>query len=646
MIRVEASGQWTARLYMDGFSFNSLAFPNPRVTTLTTPQAIDGNGFYVYTHSRNEEDRPRSAFIVVTLDKDPDNYVSVVRLSQLNAGAVKLMPDDQTAVVFDGAGALKVIPGASNVNTFTVNPGQIDGSSPPAFYSWSAQIIQTGIYDDRGKFQILDRTNTVVGDDSPALYDAYVDVNNVVKVQSIGINTTGRELRAILRIYKDMSTYTDILLIQEPVEWNIVATGLTAIPAAGGMSVNIGVNAPSSMHFTATILSPTPNTLSNHWACLVDMANSDAKVNTMTNRPASETFKVYYPKLIWPNVGVSPQVVVEVKMVESGEVKTITISQSAIPQHVVNIFSYSASWSQITYTSGAPWSPYNQFYVDYLLRSNNNMYGPSGTVRTAGGPRIAAATAYNNVASIGAGIRMVHFARPVRFNSGSNAAVLITNGQNATNWINGGDNGVLVIGHEESGSNATDGFGPDYLPGRIYNSLGLTGGGSNNDDYRIWNEPSHRIIRYLTAEAPWALTAPSTVEWFGNTRNSVLVTAGVTSWMNTSTVFGIDNINPSNLSTIHRGAIPVLHNTSTGRSVIMIDPKRNVVVLNDSEMFQSTSGYSPSAGAFGSQPNPTGFRGRFTANLLAYIVNNAQYGSFFSDYFWDSPRYLETPPAP
>ncbi|MCL2727385.1 MAG: hypothetical protein FWD56_03285 [Bacteroidales bacterium] len=615
LIRVEASGPWTARLYMEGFSFNSMPFPNPKVTILRSTDAIDGDRFRVYTHSRNEETKPRNAFIVITLDKDPENFASVVRLSQLNAGAVKLMPDNQTTIIFDGAGSLKSIPGVSNVNQFTVDPGV--GSDGILFNPWSAKIIQQphSAYDDRLKFQILDRDNNPVPDDFSGLYHATNPLLNVVGAMAKGLNMSGREQIAVLRIYKDPTTFTDITLIQEATEWEIVTPGhvpIPAISAAGGTSINIGINAPAGLHFTATLQTLLPTTLTNHWGCLIDMANGNAKVSSLTNRDVSETFQVYFPKLIWPNIDVSPHIILAVTLVESGETKYAVITQNAIPQHQINIRQYATDWGQVMNSSSNWSSSFNDYFVTYL--SSAAMFGPSSSyVKTFGG---ITRNQFSNTSSPGATpstVRWFHLIRPVQRNQAISTV--------AHTWRQNNE-GVLVINHEESSNNNfNSGWGSNYLPGRLYQPNSVTGGAgsgsSNNGTYYIWNQPANRIVKYLTEDAPWA---SGVANWF----NVQLTTGGNTSYVNIASLTDPD-------------IIPILRNSS-GRTSLMIDPKRNVVLLCDSETFDN--------GTFGSAPNPSGAQGRFTANLLAYIVNAAQYGSYFTDYFWDSPRYLETAPTP
>jgi hypothetical protein len=75
------------------------------------------------------------------------------------------------------------------------------------------------------------------------------------------------------------------------------------------------------------------------------------------------------------------------------------------------------------------------------------------------------------------------------------------------------------------------------------------------------------------------------------------------------------------------GAVPVF--VGEMGCGLMIDPKRRIVVKTDSEMFSEVEEMEG-----------------FGYNLQAWIINTAQYGTHFSEYFWDSPRYLMTTPVP
>jgi len=588
-IIVSSSGPWTAEIFNPnpvganpGFSFN-----NNGVLKMTFDSEIDGLGankdrFHIYTTGTNPDNNPRYSFVIVTLKANEEINRSLV-LMQQPAGGIGIAPVQNT-VKFDPAGSP-----ATN-NTFVVSPG-LDFIGT-ALNAWQVEI--EGI--DANYFQI---TNLVCNT-NPVDEQKFTVVSN-------GVNLTGNQLQARIKVslvggMGVAPVYIDIR--QDKSEWNIVSTGLAPIAATGGNSIEIGINAPAGMHFTASLQPLSPNTLDNHWACFIDMANSDAKVSSMVNRDVSEKFKVYFPKLIWPNTGVAPEVVVQVTLLETNEVKTFIVRQNAVTQYGINIYNYGSEWGRLCTVTGQWNSSFNQYYVTYL--SNKNFFGtsPSATITTSSDPYPTYAGAGTTASTtIPSNMRYVHFARPAYLPNTTVDEVIYQ-------WTINGD-GLLFVSNDASAYECTQAFGS-----LILGKLGLSGG-YGNFTYNIWNKPENRIIKYLTQDAPWAVTAPSTHNWF--TTN--ITTAGETSYMTTSSVEAIPH------------AVPVLQRAG-GQTVLMIDPVRNVVVSGDAEIFQGIQFAA----------NPATVQARFTANLLAYIVNATQYGSHFTDYFWDSPRYLEVAP--
>jgi len=612
LIRVEASGPWTARIYLDGFSFNPTIYPAPRVTILkSTDGAVIDSKFRVYTHSHNQDIRVREAFIVVTLDKDPENYSAVIRISQSAAGAIKLMPDDQTTVIFTGTGALAPIPG-NNVNEFQVLPGFTTGT-PPEVIGWTASLLPSGPFNDTGEFTLT------------YLWDKDVPTNNKVKVEAKGLNTSGRTYTVILRIQTDPATYTDITVTQQPANWEVPPTP-PSIPAVGGTTATLLLNAPSILNYKVDILTLSPSTLVNHFAYLIDPDTPGNTYSSLKARSVSKGFIVGFPKLIYPNVGAPVQATISVTIVETGESKVFTVTQSQVTQHPMNILNVGTSWGQISNAANsvnAAWGwSYNQYYQQYL--SNTTHFGPSGQVKTNGNLSLASnsGTATNfNATYPNRPWRYIHYSRPGNINNSAADNTIHS-------WLTGGDNGVLYVSNEDSGADATRSFSSSFFPGR----MGIAGGGSLNDTYSIINLPGNRIIQYLTVGdatdkwkgGPWAGTDRS--DWHTIT----FTTAGTTTWMDPSSVTSL------------QGAVPVLRNAATTRTVLVLDPKRNFLVSGDSEIFYTSGTYQ----APPVQPNSTNTRSRFLCNLLAYVVNSGQYGSHFTDYFWDSPRMLMTPPTP
>jgi hypothetical protein len=338
-------------------------------------------------------------------------------------------------------------------------------------------------------------------------------------------------------------------------------------------------------------------------------------------KDTSKPFIVGFPKLIYPNLSSPASAVVKVTMVESGESKSFTIFQNAPAQKTVNLFNVGLDWGGVSNNTNKPTFTYsatgwNGYYCAAWANSFSNPAN-FGNVQGAGGSTVQITTSrvglasaeIGNFTSVWAAVQnsasIVHFTRPAESTG--------TDWNNANSylwdWINGngdyaGNEGVLVVNAEADAGESTTQFNSTHIPGM----MGLSGG-SANYDYRL-NTVENRLMDYLTQTGPFGKQSNMDYTW---------ITAGVTSYMNVSSVEAIP------------GAVPVFVGTSTQTwCSLMVDPKRRIVVKTDSEMFDTVGEMT------------TGFG----KNLQAWIVNTAQYGTHFSDYFWDSPRYLTATPVP
>jgi hypothetical protein len=647
LINVQASGDWTARLYMSGFSFNaSTALSEVKVlqskegsstSSLIIPDTNDAtiSKFRVYTHSANTGQVPREAFIVVELDKDPENYSSVIMLSQnfikqmylwlpgtYPLGGLSAEGDpvqDQgrkttATATFNGQGTALEAGIPDNSDTFIIGSPLDDGKITP----WYSILVADGLTDDTAQFQIIQ------GETSPsdALYDRE---QHKVQVKAKGINISGRSYKAIMRAQVDPGTYVDINLVQVPVAWNLPAVLPSAIAAIGGDSQELTLDAPAGMHYTVEIESISGTT--NHFAYVKDPDDTTGTMySKLLAKETTKPFVVGFPKLIYPNLYGPATATVKVTLVESGESKTFTVSQNAPAQKTVNLFNIGQDWGGVsnntnkrsfTYvastttsdtnfiTSGGSWySYYNGAWSRHFHTPSNFGNAANSMVKITTLTTGLASTSNANFAdiweSLNASTTIVHYTRPGYYTN-ANASLW--------SWVQGegdyaGNEGVLVVNAEDS--NTYNPFGTNRIPTLI----GLTGDYLASHGWKL-STAENRVMDYLTKSGP-----------FGAANMSGTWTSAVTSnYMNISSIEAIE------------GAVPVLvgqaGSASAARSSLMIDPKRRIVVKTDSEMFEQNSEMLG-----------------FGQNLQAWIVNTAQYGTHFSEYFWDSPRYLMTAPVP
>lgn len=316
LIHVEASGPWTAQIFLDGFTFSSIPSNNPITVLPSTSGLVVENRFRVYTNANNDSGHTRDAFIVVSLDKDAENYQSLIRISQASLGSIKLDPNDQTMITFDGLGQLAVIPGTSNVNEFKVITDKNDDGT---FKYWNAELIAQGAHSDPDYFNVhID-------------YDQYDPDKNTVSVTAVGINTFGRTLSAVLRIYTDPATYTDITVFQQPVNINLIPSTVGAIPTVGGQSVPIRIDGPQSLTWRAAIKpvaasAPDNRQLVHHEATLVDQSGNP--LSQGTEYPMATQFRVVFPKVFYPNRDIP--IAVDVEVTVAGVTQTIRVNQTAL----------------------------------------------------------------------------------------------------------------------------------------------------------------------------------------------------------------------------------------------------------------------------------------------------------------------------
>ncbi|MCL2561411.1 MAG: hypothetical protein FWE10_03700 [Rikenellaceae bacterium] len=574
LLRVEASGTWTAQLYMDGFSFNAVPNPtNPLKMLASTSGLVADNRFRVYTNTINDTGRTRDAFIVVSLNKDPDNYSAVVRLSQSAAGDINLLPDDQTNVTFDGAGNLVVIPGASNVDTFIVLPGWVDDNS--VIKPWTATIIASGSHSDPSLFSVVSN------------YDATNENNNTVTVSANGVNTFGRQLSAVLRISltADPSTYTDITLFQQPANVALVPNSVPNVPTVGGQTPAIRVDADASMMWSAVI---TPDivwlsdgrTLLHHTATLVDQ-NGNPLVEGQTY-PVSTQFRVRFPKVYYPNRDIPISVKVTVT-IGGSMTRILEVAQTPLTSRPVRSFNMRGndqSWGLISTASGE----YNQGWTAALATIPGYTHAngvPSGTTNIT-------------TVSVPTDITYLHVV-PQQ----SNTAATNWDWASVHDFINVRDGFVAIVSQSSSLNAVNNPNSPFRRAG--YNNL-VYGVNSTNVHIAETLSSQTKVYQFLMERGNRPLTA-SQVSSFHND--------------------GINTIIPGPWPV--SAVVMMTKTNNANQAQLIIDPENRFLYLGESQVFWNNS-------------NLTGNRDVFLDNLMFYVGNASRYGSHFTDLFIEDGR--------
>jgi hypothetical protein len=297
---------WTAKLYMDGFSFSNQALVK---TIKSTDNLVTDGKFRVYTHSNNESLRSRQAFIVVTLDKDPDTYSSVIRLSQSEFNGIKLEPGDQPVVTFSDLGV--VAPGTTNEFDVLVTINDQGVARP-----WDFEIIADNP-------EHADKFKVERGGDK-------------IRITTTGINNTGNVYQAKVRVYytDDPSLFTELTIRQVTVSLSLTPSTLADMTNDGGRSAMISVNvdnwSPVSIDLTdgGTTRDELTLHLVNHQpqVILVGQDNRETVFDPVADAgkvyPKTTRFCIEMPKVYYPNRDIR------------GIKTTVTISDGVTPQSI------------------------------------------------------------------------------------------------------------------------------------------------------------------------------------------------------------------------------------------------------------------------------------------------------------------------
>jgi hypothetical protein len=288
-IEVRASGAWTAELFGEkGFSFadgNSAAVEkiNYNPPSVVSPQIRSDKYFKIWTHTLNNSSDIRKAFVIVSLDSDPANFVSVITLTQNPQGKLSVGP---TIRKFTAA------------NYATKQRVTVDGTTSLGNKEWTAVILPTSANAD--KFTLSSTEGNGVG--SQRTFD----------IGTVGQNTSGSLYSAIIRVSlkQETTAFTDITVTQESAGFTLATkpgTGSVTTPIAktGGTSPVFVVETDASFKWSAKVtMSATPTTggttIVNHTARIYD-ASSGNLIPDGTVRPVSDNFLLVFPKVYWPN---------------------------------------------------------------------------------------------------------------------------------------------------------------------------------------------------------------------------------------------------------------------------------------------------------------------------------------------------------
>jgi hypothetical protein len=327
LLRVEASGDWTARLIAPNGGFSFAERENKiEISSSSDPEGlITDNKFRVWTLTANPDNSVREAFIIVSLDKDSENYSKAVRIYQSVAAGIAIVP--QHTVTFDGTGALAAI--ANNEDqTFTVRPSQV-GAETPTFAEWAWEL--TGA--NAAMFEVVDVQTTT---------DVSASDGNKFTVRAKGKNTSGQSYNAAVRVYLTSSstTYASIDVVQRSSGIDFTPNSLQEITAKGGETDLVAVQADPSLQWELKSIDVSSGnagkSLVNHEVKLVDEAGTEITTGQQYS-VANDKFKVRFGKIYYPNRDIPVSVTVTIGIVGSSLEKSITVNQTALTAKSLSI---------------------------------------------------------------------------------------------------------------------------------------------------------------------------------------------------------------------------------------------------------------------------------------------------------------------
>jgi hypothetical protein len=362
-LRVEASGAWTAEIFAEegsggGFSFRqdgSLPVreigTDPAKAGTNDPGRADpiaNNRFRVWTFGANPASAPREAFIVVSLDEDPENYVQVIRVSQAAAAGIAIVPNQ--TVTFDGMGqGLALIPNNTS-DTFVIRPAEVGtGSIDPIsnqeimeFAEWNATIEGP----DRAMFSIVRITTET---------DVTRPNGNTVQVEANGMNNAGRTYNAqlVVTLADNSSAKASVNLVQVPANINLSPGSVPLVAVAGGETQLISVQGDATLKWKASVSTGTTGVrgLTHHEAWLED--ESGNRIAPDTEFDMTRRFRVAFPKVYFPNRQQPITATVTVSVGE-GITKTMTVGQTPLEPRalVAHVMRGSTTWGVLGTSAG------------------------------------------------------------------------------------------------------------------------------------------------------------------------------------------------------------------------------------------------------------------------------------------------------
>ncbi|MDR0765817.1 MAG: hypothetical protein LBF09_02620 [Odoribacteraceae bacterium] len=565
-VQVSSSGPWSAKIHGAGFTFQF------RGSAAESPVELShyptGETFMITTLGTNPTTDPRYAFVSVYLDEDPDVH-QVLVLSQNGRTSYNFSPvlTGGESLAFDAAGTR-----TSGREKFNV---VIDGQDDE---EWQASIPYE--YADRFVVRYYDKDGTLQSGATSGFGTGYFDIVPT-------INTTGVEI----------STNVEVALLDNQ-------DSRQTIPLTQGKFTLTLPNFPTTvtaMGDTRTInVSLSPALTGAAWeAEITSSTRSAAYFGTIvgTNTASgsmSQTMTLSYPKLpvTYMHDGASTDITVTIAA--AGISEDLTVQQSAAAWRAINIQSYHTSDDGNLTPPASSVTKFDHFNHFYYAINNIyfDSYSPTGTVRTK--ELITMNTGYSYLATLAGGIINMNLSTSSYSSSISTITTWLN--QNVSAMYNQPANFMILLGDDHPDASQRKSM--------VSSVLGVD----------CYDNPSANTARRTAVAAPVEGTSARKV-WDYVMVNGPFgpVTPGNISIISNDSYIGVLGSNKPSTTVS-------LLNYPDGRTEIAIDPVKRLLFIGNIEVFGTIQ--NPDASMNTDEH-------RFMRNIIAFIINAAQYGEYF-----------------
>lgn len=588
-IKVNASGTWTAELRNNETDPSVYKFSFRQDSYLGAIDSSDpafaglivNNTVKVYTSSANADDDPREAFVLFRLNSDPTIAQAAI-LIQRGVSDITVMPNI-AEMRFAASG------GALTANTLTVRTDLFGGY----YTEWNATVENTSNGDDSWFKAVYN-------------YDPTVSGNNRVTVTAPQPNFTGADITATLRLrISGTATYIDIPVVQETYSLTLSpATTTSFVAVAGGTSEEVAVVIPTGATWSATILdnrtTGSQNLAAGHQGYLVD--GSGNPVTSLSGMQGTQKLKVSFPKLLTPNVNLTPEIEVRVFITGTNIEKTITFRQSPLVPRQVLTQSYSYSYFSFGIsTTGASTTPdvYSRSVWYNMVNTANFSNNGSALLYIAGTP--SRPTGYFSDTNLASGLTLLNINR-----TGNTLGLADNNTSKwneANTWWQAADGNTMIIG--------TDSGVPAFLTSRGY-TRGTNGAGDVEAQHQINNNETDRatrLMQYILRDGP-ATQGTSLTEFEINDIQLRI------------------NSTRTEMSGWPDTAVAILKYRQANATAL-IDLENQLIVFTEVDAFY---GYFTGAAVYPPPIYGGPHYDKFLTNLVAVMLNMTQYGTHWTDH--------------